>query len=70
MIHIEEDSMIQYRKQTVAICVDNTDSRELMTVKWLSKRTEILLDNKEGMGQSSMKTHQAEGTQEQTKHRV
>lgn len=47
MINIEEDSMIQYRKQTVATCVDNTDSRELMTVKWLSKRTEILLDNKD-----------------------
>ena len=47
VINIEEDSMIQFRKRTVAICVDNTDSRELMTAKWLSKRTEILQDNKD-----------------------
>lgn len=47
MINIEEESMTQHRKRTVAICVDNTDSHELMTTKWFSKRTEILLDNKD-----------------------
>ena len=47
VINIEEDSMIQYRKGSVAICVGNTNSHELMTIKWLSKRTEILQDNKD-----------------------